>query len=120
MHAIENANTQQQQSDQIPLIVPIRSRVLVVDAMAVLLSMKKTINIKKLSDLPEAFIQQIEHMMVGYNEGRVVFDRYLDQSLKNKTRQKRAKSSIEFQIHPEIKLTTSLKELLSASKPNKG
>jgi hypothetical protein len=47
----------------------------------------------KLSDLEEAFIKRIEWMMVDYNEGRVVFDRYLDQSLKNMTRQKRATTS---------------------------
>ena len=52
----------------------LQSRVLIVDAMAVLQSMKKTLNIQKLSDLQETFIKRIEHMMVSYNEGRVVFD----------------------------------------------
>ena len=46
----------------------------------------------------------------------MVFDRYLDQSLKNKTRQKRAATSTGFEIHPEMKLTMSLKEILSASR----
>jgi len=55
-------------------------------------------------------------MMEEYNEGRMVFDRYLDQSLKNMTRQKRATTSTEFEIHPDMKLTMSLKELLSASR----
>ncbi|MES9881331.1 MAG: hypothetical protein ABW185_10665 [Sedimenticola sp.] len=55
-------------------------------------------------------------MMIGYDEGRLVFDRYLDQSLKNKTRQKRAVTSTEFDIHPEMKLTMSIKELLSSSR----
>src|SRR5437867_8969999 len=55
-------------------------------------------------------------MLGDYNDGRVVFERYLDQSLKNKTRQKRSTTSIEFVIHPEMKLTMSLKEILSSSK----
>jgi len=54
--------------------------------------------------------------MFGYSEGRVVFDRYLDESLKNKTRQKRATTPTEFEIHPEMKLMMSLKDLLSGSK----
>jgi len=57
--------------------------------------------------------------MAGYDKGRVVFDRYIDQSLKNKTWQKRANMSIEYEIHPEIKLTVSIKELLSASSTKK-
>ena len=55
-------------------------------------------------------------MLNGFNEGRIIFDRYLDQSLKNKTRQKRAVTSTEYEIHPEMKLSMSLKELLSSSK----
>ena len=55
--------------------------------MAVLQSMKKTSTTKKLSDLRDAFIKRIELMMTGYTEGRVVFDRYEEQSLKNKARQ---------------------------------
>nr|XP_006825499.1 PREDICTED: plasminogen-like [Saccoglossus kowalevskii] len=63
-----------------------------------------------LSDLEEVFIKLIEWMKVGYNEGRVVFGLYDDQSLKNMTRQKRTTTSTEFLIHPEIKLTMSTKE----------
>eukprot|EP00745_Piridium_sociabile_P030042 TRINITY_DN49714_c0_g1_i11.p1 TRINITY_DN49714_c0_g1~~TRINITY_DN49714_c0_g1_i11.p1 ORF type:complete len:104 (-),score=10.81 TRINITY_DN49714_c0_g1_i11:34-345(-) len=55
-------------------------------------------------------------MMLGYSKGRVVFDRYLDESLKNTTQQKRADTPTDFEIHPEIKLTMSLNELLSGSK----
>ena len=60
--------------------------------------------------------QRIEGMMVGYDEGRVVFDRYIDQSLKNQTCQKKAVMSTEYEIHLEMKLTMSLKDLLSASR----
>jgi len=86
--------------------------VLTVDTMGMLQSMKKTPTMLKLSDLRDAFNKRIEKMMVGYDEGRVVFDRYMYQSLKNKTRQKRAATSVEYEIHPELKLTMSIKELL--------
>jgi len=69
--------------------------VLTVDTMGMLQSMKKTPTMLKLSDLQDAFNKRIEKMMVGYDEGRVVFDRYMYQSLKNKTRQKRAATSVE-------------------------
>ena len=54
-------------------------------------------------------------MMTGYGEGRVVFDRYEKQSLKNKTRQKRAQTSTDYKVHPQMKLTMSIKELLSST-----
>ena len=55
-------------------------------------------------------------MLTGLNEGRILFNRYLEQSLKNKTRQKRLMTSTEYEVHPEMKLSMSLKELLSSSK----
>ena len=57
--------------------------VLIVDSTGVLQIMKKT-RTMKLSDFQEAFNKWIEKMMAGYDEGRVVFDRYIDQSLQNK------------------------------------
>ena len=91
MHAIEGATAEpvaetvssdthgDTQVDIVPHSEP--PKVLIVDAMAVLQSMKKTPMMLKLSDLQEAFIKRIEFMMVGYSEGRVVFDRYQEQSL---------------------------------------
>ena len=43
----------------------------------------------------------------------------MDQSLKNKTRQKRAATSVEYEIHPDMKLTMSIKDPLSASSTKK-
>ena len=77
---------------------------------------KKTRAILKISDLQESFVKRIERMVSVSNEGRVVFDRYLESSLKNKTRQKRSKTSVEFKIHPEIRHTMSIKDLLSSAK----
>ena len=72
-----------------------------------------------LSDLQDAFNERIQSMASGYDEVRVVFDQYMDQSLKNKTRQKTAATSVEYEIHPDMKLTMSIKDLLSASSTKK-
>ena len=114
MHAIEGAEDQAEPSltqsqSQLP-------KVLIIDAMAVLQTMKKTSTTKTLSDLEHAFNKKIEHMMTGYNEGRVVFDRYVEQSLKDKTRQKRATTTTEYKVHSNMTLTMPIKDLLSSSK----
>ena len=93
-------------------------KVLIIDAMAVLQCMKKN-TMQTLSDLQDAFNERIQSMVSGYDEVRVVFDRYMDQSLKNKTRQKRAATSVEYEIHPDMNLTMSIKDLLSASSTQK-
>ena len=76
-----------------------RDRALVVDAMAVLQSMKKTATMRTLADLKEIFIRRIENMLTGFNESRIIFDRYLEQSLKNKTCQKRPVTSSEYEVY---------------------
>ena len=53
-------------------------RVLIIDAMAVINSMKKTVAIRTFPDFQNAFVGRIENMMTGYSECRVVFDRYLE------------------------------------------
>ena len=120
MHAGEEypALTAQPGHYQLPDKVPTRHapRVLNVDGMGVLQGMTKAPAIQKLSDLTNLFTGRNESMMNGYSEGRVIFDNYLDQSLKDKTRQKRATMSTEFAVHPEMKLSMSTKELLSSSK----
>ena len=87
MHAVEAVEAHSPlQSAAFLDVAPVTGcllRVLIVDAMAVVQSMKKTPTMKNLSNLQEAFIKG---MVVGYDECRVVFGRYLDQSLKNKTR----------------------------------
>ena len=87
------------------------SKVIVIDAMAVVQGIKKTASMKKLAHLVDAFIQRIERLIQGYESCRVIFDRYLDKSLKNYTRTKRATTSIEYDIHLEMRLTMGLKDL---------
>ena len=89
IHAIEGAKAQTvpsvTQNDATQTQPP---KVLIIDAIPVLQSMKTTSTMQKLSDMQEAFIQRSAFRMIGYSEGRVVFDRYHDQSRKSKTRQK--------------------------------
>ena len=115
MHAIEGATAEPSEAIS-PAITGNPSRVLIIDAMAVLKSIKKTPTMLKISDLQAAFIERIKSSATGYSEVHVVFDNYLDQSLKNKTRQKRAVSSTDYAIHLEMKLTMSLKDILSSSR----
>ena len=46
--------------------------------------MKKKNTMQTMSDLQDAFNERIQSMVSGYDEVRVVFDQYIDQSLKNK------------------------------------
>jgi len=98
MLAVEDAKAESPEAaPQLELVQELDSSVsvLTVDTMDMLQSMKKTPTMLKLSDLQDAFNKRIEKMMVCNDEGRVVFGRYMYQSLKNKTRQKRAATSVE-------------------------
>ena len=90
-------------------------RVLIVDAMEVLQSITKTPKMKRVIHLQEEFIARITNLLKYYEKGRIVFDRYLDQSLKNKTRNKRAQTVTSYAVHPQMTLNMSIKELLSSS-----
>ena len=69
--------------------------------------MKRTPSMK-LSDLVEALIKNVKRIMNGYKESkRVVFDSYLDQSLKKYDIKKSATISRELQVHPQMNLTMS-------------
>ena len=114
MHAIEGTTgspvTTEEQVDS-----PSHTRVLVIDAMAVLQGLKKTASMQTLTDLIHAYTHRIRRLMQGYNECRVVFDGYLERSLKNKTRTKTATTSVEYDIHRDMRLTMTLKDLLSGA-----
>ena len=53
------------------------SKVIVIDAMAVVQGIKKTASMEKLAHLVDAFIQCIKRLIQGYESCRVIFDRYL-------------------------------------------
>ncbi len=70
-------------------------RVAIIDAMGVVQSIKKTPQMKKMSDFRDVFIKKIQRRANGYTETRVVFDEYFDNSLKENTRAKRASDGKE-------------------------
>lgn len=63
-------------------------RVLIIDGMAVVnkVDMK---SLQSCKDFADAFVQRISSTVRGYTEVRLVFDRYIQQSLKSRTRDKR-------------------------------
>lgn len=73
-----------------PDVPPIR--VLIVDAMAILQGMKKNPGMTTIAHLKTAFLNKILRLSRGYDEIRIVFDHYLEDSLKSKTRASRATS----------------------------
>jgi len=96
----------------------VNTAAIIFDGMAVLQSMKKTSSVTKIFHINLAFVKRIKTLMKGYTQGRVIFDRYLDVSLKDKTRAKRAASSVtmEFKVHDDMSIAkVSLKGLFSNS-----
>jgi hypothetical protein len=63
--------------------------VLIIDAMCVVQSFKVAKDIQSASKLADLFVTKIRSMAANYKEVRVLFDRYLDVSLKHMTRTQR-------------------------------
>lgn len=67
----------------------------------------KTDNIKSCKDFANAFIQKLVYITRAYDEIRLIFDRYVQGSLKEKMRKKRTGGDeIQYHIHD----TTNLKK----------
>ena len=120
MHAVEHLPadseiTVRSMTSTSPPVDMLKPKVIIIDAMAVFQSMKKVLSMKKICDLEEAYVMRIKRIISGYDEGCVIFDRYLQQSLKEKTRHRRAATSAEYAVHLDMVLTMSLKDLLSTS-----
>ena len=82
--------------------------------------MKKTPTISSIVHLKTAFNAIIERMVIGYMEVRVIFDRFVEGSLNEKTRNKRATcvaaATDGHVVHDGMSInTTSLKQLLSCT-----
>ena len=76
---------------------------------------------KEMSDISEVFIKKIERRSKDYSETRVIFDEYLLNSLKAKTRAKRATCSLTANLNYHINDTMSLvavsiKDILSSTR----
>lgn len=91
-------------------------KVCIIDAMAIVQAIKKGPAMVNCADFAQAFVRSIHTILSGYNEGRVIFDRYLENSLKSQTRSKRSGGvdPVRFEIKDStnIKLV-SVKTLLS-------
>ena len=93
-----------------------RDQVCIIDAMAVVQSIKKGSSMAYCLDFAKAFVGKIRKMISKYDEGRIVFDRYIEDSLKSQTRGKRCAgiNPVKFDINDStyIKLVP-LQTLLS-------
>ena len=75
---------------------------------------------KKMSDLRTVFCKKIDRRSKGYTQVRVIFDQYLLNSLKEKTRAKRASNLqsalLNYHVNENMTLASaSMKDLLSSS-----
>ena len=98
MHEIEKMIERSEESEResrdteggVGLDEEVTETVVIFDGMAVLHRIKLGGPIKCCRNLAEAFLDLIMHESVGSKEIRVVFDRYIEDSLKSSTRDKRA------------------------------
>ena len=121
VHAIEEYNAEQ--SNEVaedlppysPSTVETPYKVCIFDAMAVVQAIKKGLSMVYCSDFAAAFVWCIKKMILEYNEGRIISERY-ENSLKAQTRSKRCAGidRVKFDIKDStnIKLVP-LKSLLS-------
>ena len=81
-------------------------QVIIFDGMAVLQSMKKNPTMQKIFDLADQFVKRVRRMMKDYLEGWVLFDKYLENSLKMNTRKQRGGTqNFAFSIHDEMNIS---------------
>ena len=93
-------------------------KVILFDGMALVNTLPKEYygQLRTCADLVELFIKQLMSKCFGYDEVRLVFDRYISESLKAKTREGRGKciTSTQYRINDNTVIKDiKLKELLS-------
>ena len=126
IHAIEgyhpyhlNHEPESDSTCQVSSTTNIRGKVCIIDAMAVVQAIKKGPSMLTCLDFASAFVRSIRKIIFGYDESCVIFDRYIDNSLKAQTRGKRSAGidPVKFDIKDStnIKLVP-LKTLLSHNK----
>ena len=71
----------------------INSRIIIFYGMAFVHSISKTDNMKTCRDVAESFLEKLINLAANYNEVRLVFDRYLNTSLKDQTREREQRGS---------------------------
>ena len=116
LHQIENMiNSNEIQLVQEPPLETNFKKAIIIDAMAEVQKIKKSPQLITCHDFAVAFVQRILFLSDGFNEIRVTFDRYIENSLKNKTRDKRTNGvSTQFKILPSTNIEkVNLKIFLS-------
>ena len=66
-------------------------KVIIIDGMALVNAIPKSERIKTCKDFAQVFFDQLSNMDGDYGEVRLVFDRYIDSSLKEQMRRKLTK-----------------------------
>ena len=81
-------------------------RICIIDAMAMVQTVKKGTNMSTCTEFAEVFTNIIKNILDNYDEGRVIFDRYIENSLKSQTRVKRNSGTapIKFRINDETNI----------------
>ena len=94
-------------------------KVVVLDEMAEVQSMKKSSSVNTCSDLANEFNRKLEYILSRYDETHLVFDTYRENSLKSLMRKKRTGKTqpVQFKINDSTYIgNTSMKLLLSHTK----
>ena len=104
-----------------PHIDEVFGRILIVDGMAVVNSITKTDSMKTCADFADAFLSILCKMVEDFDEIRLVFDRYIEASLKNQTRKKRANRKTTYYHVKDNTLIKNIpiKDFLSDSRTKK-
>ena len=83
-------------------------QVVIIDGMAVVNSVTKTDQMKTCQDFADSFLAIICKTAANYDEVRLVFDRYMNTSLKEQMRKKRTKGKSTYY---HVKDTTLIKNI---------
>ena len=95
-----------------------KHKVIIIDGMAFDNAIPRTERIKTCKDFAQFFLDQLSNMADEYDEVRLVFDRYINSSLKEQMRRKRTKGKSTYYHVKDTTLiqTISLKDFLSNTK----
>ena len=90
-------------------------KIIILDGMAIVQKLKKTKDTKTCRDLGEVFIKRVKLESRQYDEVYLIFDRYIEGSLKERTRHKRTGGkSIQYKVTDNTRINNiPLKKLLS-------
>ena len=68
-------------------------KIVIFDGMAIVNRIKKDVQITTYKDLAETFTRLLHHESEGYDQVRLIFDHYQENSIKDQTRNKRTQGN---------------------------